>query len=597
LRHQHLEQRSRVWVGLLAVGAMVAMAPVVASTASASAPVAAVVVEPSGGSGKPTPGSGIGTQAALDNPRCTDADDLAGFGRFDSFAEGAGPICVRPFEAGEDNGGATSRGVTAESVKVVYLVPTANAEGQTATNRVSGQTGSDRDAVHDLLIPMMQYFETWGRNIEIVFFPSSGNDEAAQRADAIGVLGEKPFAVINGDTTGLDVFEAEIAKSKTLVFGYGANPNEAIALAPYRWGGPDANVALINTAEVVGKQLDGKKAEWAGSADLQKATRKFGLVTVEEIFDLGLFEEKLDEFDVTLTEEMTYPGNGGPFGDTTISTTQAPSIVGRMKQSGVTTVLLGADVAMTKALMEEASKQDWFPEWFQTGFTFIDYQPFTSTYPPDQVAHMFGLSILPPFVEADTDPAVKQLTAATAPLDWYWGTGAGTQTPRIIGGISWLLTGIHSAGPKLTPKTFQQGLFSIPASGGSASDTPIGAMSGFGKTTGLPYPGYFATSLDFAPEWIGVGIEGLIPAQGLPRTPSQMFVDGGNRYKSGDWPTKKIPFFEESDAITSIKTRPASSPAPVPIPCTGCPSTGGAGTTGSPSESGFVAEVPSSTTG
>jgi hypothetical protein len=584
--------RARVGV-FAAVAAALAVPVAAAASASASAPRAgvpgaAVVVEPSGGSGKPTPGSGIGTQAALDNPRCTDPEDLAGFGRLDSFAEGAGPICVRPFEAGESNGGATSRGVTGDTITVVALAPTPGSMQATSSmNRTTGQPGTDYDALYDLLVPLSNYYETWGRDIEVKFIDSTGTDEAAQRADAVAALALEPFAVINLDTTGFDVFESEIAKADTLVFGYAANPNETTALAPYRWGGPDANVALLNAAEVVGKQLAGKKAEWAGEG-VKGNARKFGLVSVEEIFDVATFKEVLDTHGGTLTEELTYPADGGPFGDTATSVAQAPSMVGRMKQSGVTTVILGTDVAMTKALMDEATKQEWFPEWFQTGFTYIDYQPFTKTYPAEQVEHMFGLALLTPYLdETVSDPLVKALSTVRAPLDWYWGLNRGTDTARNVAGINWLMLGIHAAGPKLTPKTFKQGLFSVPASGGSADGNPLTSMTGYGRTTGLPYDGYFASQLDYAPEWISVDTEAPLPVAGSslpgPLKPSQMFVDGGTRYKSGDWPTKKIPFFNESKSVSHLETRPASSPAPVPTACAQCPGTTGSGNPGAPS--------------
>ena len=40
----------------------------------------------------------------------------------------------------------------------------------------------------------------------------------------------------------------------------------------------------------------------------------------------------------------------------------------------------------------------------------------------------------------------------------------GAATPIIV----WLLHGIQAAGPNLTPKTFAQGLFALPTSGGAA---------------------------------------------------------------------------------------------------------------------------------
>jgi hypothetical protein len=71
------------------------------------------------------------------------------------------------------------------------------------------------------------------------------------------------------------------------------------------------------------------------------------------------------------------------------------------------------------------------------------------------------------------------------------------------------------------------------------------------------------------------------------------YVDDGTRYKSGDWPTKPIPWFDPSQSIFEFTTRPASVPTPVPAPpCTGCPASGATSPTpGAPSPDGFDAEV------
>ena len=66
----------------------------------------------------------MGTQAALDNPRCRHDDPTYGpYGRFDSTSVGGGPACVKAWKEGADNGGATAPGVTKDRVKVVFVLP------------------------------------------------------------------------------------------------------------------------------------------------------------------------------------------------------------------------------------------------------------------------------------------------------------------------------------------------------------------------------------------------------------------------------------------------------------------------------------------
>jgi hypothetical protein len=142
--------------------------------------------------------------------------------------------------------------------------------------------------------------------------------------------------------------------------------------------------------------------------------------------------------------------------------------------------------------------------------------------------------------------------------------------------MGWLMNGIHLAGPDLTVKNFKKGYFAAPASGGAATGSPASFQTGYGRTVGLPYDEYLSLNTDFAPVWWdseSTGLSQIFPttAQGV-----EWYLDGAKRYRAGQWPTKSMKFFSESDAISSFATSPV--PAPVPVPCVGCPSEGGPGT-------------------
>ena len=100
------------------------------------------------------------------------------------------------------------------------------------------------------------------------------------------------------------------------------------------------------------------------------------------------------------------------------------------------------------------------------GRVFQDLGLFARTYDQEQFRHAFGISNLFPYVVPDPIPAApaKSLDTLTDELNWYWGEASGRETNSLVPNrLEWLMNGIHSAGPKLTPKTFQQGLFSIAA--------------------------------------------------------------------------------------------------------------------------------------
>ena len=68
---------------------------------------------------------------------------------------------------------------------------------------------------------------------------------------------------------------------------------------------------------------------------------------------------------------------------------------------------------MNKALMDNATKQEWFPEWFFTGAIYADIGILSRAYPAEQSAHAFGLSFLTPFTELDPAPPPPQLPLST----------------------------------------------------------------------------------------------------------------------------------------------------------------------------------------
>ncbi|MEX1008721.1 MAG: hypothetical protein WD271_12870 [Acidimicrobiia bacterium] len=564
-----------------------------ASLATALVIPAAAAVSAPPGAAKPNPGSGIGTAAALDNPKCTHDEPRFGvYGRFNSTVVGGGPVCVKPWKDGDDNGGATAPGVTMDRILVYAIIPNdqqlSMVGGATPMNRVDNSKGTYQNAIHDYLLPLMQYYETWGRNIEMRFYVSTGQDEAAQRADAITIKAEKPFAVMDLAPTALDVFDTEMAKAKILVFGFSTTTQKALAQAPYRWGQSDTQAAASNSTEVIGKQLVHKKAKFGGD-DVKSRTRKFGTVYIQDIIDVEQMKSNLKKYGGTIASEASYTANGSTIGDATSAQEQAPVIATKLKEAGVTTVILFTDVAMTRSLMDNATKQEWFPEWFFTGTVFHDLALLARSYPVEQSSHAFGISNVSPWVYPNP-AAANTLDGTKERLDWYWGEGVGTTASSPPQQILWLLSGIQAAGPKLTPKTFQQGLFSLPATGGAALGYPTGTMTGYGKNAGLPYDEYMQVGIDFGVVWWDPETSGPSQGTGTEAKGVGWYANDSKRFRSGTVPKRQFSWFDKATSVYKFDTRP--TPTPVYAgDCTGCPSQGGAGQAGTPSSSGFVAKA------
>ena len=273
-------------------------------------------VTPPPGALKPVPATGMGTPAAMDDPRCNVGAAFSVYGNWNTGTIGTGPACVAPLSKGKKNGGATAPGVTADSVKVVAVIPSAgrSAEQTKAAPpilRAGNAPSTWQNAVHDYLYAYHNFYEQWGRAIDVEFYTSTGIDETAQRADLVAIQAMKPFAVINFDTYGLDVLVTGLAQKKILVQSYSTSPAESAALAPYRWGGgSDQDAAATNAAEVIGKNLVGKNAEFGG-ADVKSQPRKFGMVEVKDLIDLDAFKKNLAKYKGTkLVSEFSVRGHG-----------------------------------------------------------------------------------------------------------------------------------------------------------------------------------------------------------------------------------------------------------------------------------------------
>jgi len=513
------------------------------------------------GVGKTPPGSGLGTKAALTNPKCN-AASVKGWGTFDFVAEGFGPFCVAP--APKNNGGATAPGVTATSVKVAVMLPNATQYAAGSSKPLNRATGASTGLYQDGFIDEWAAYansniELWGRKVEFLFVTSSGDDEASQKADAVKIVAEKPFAAIDSLPNGLPLLQTALAAAKIVVFSnVGVVTKDTTAQAPYRWGLTDVQATALLTAEWAGKQLVTGKAQWAGDSATQAKPRAFGAV-YSNLLEIDPFLAKFKSYKGTLTTPaLEYQASGGTLGDATTAQQQAPTIIAKLKDAGVTSVFLFSDAAMDKALTVQATAQDYHPEWLLTGFQFADLGLLSRSYDQDQWGHAFGISGLGPFVKS---------SSVTPVFDWYWGPKAGTSSTYTSQGPKWLAYGLQYAGPKLTAKTFQQGFFATPARG-----LPAG-YTAYGKTAGLPYDEYMSLGTGAQLAWYDPSTVGTSQVREAIAAGVTWYTDNAKSYSAGQFPTKTAKFFDKTGSVYVLDT-PVIPYGPT-VACTNCPSQGG----------------------
>jgi hypothetical protein len=365
-----------------------------------------------------------------------------------------------------DNGGATARGVTADTITVVFYLP-AEQDIAKQLEQFGVIDGADAtvEGVRGLVEMSNHLYETYGRRVELVPFHASGDGRSpsAARADAVRVVEMGAFASIGGPTQ-TSAYQHELARNRVLCIqcGYASTDDVLAQDAPFAWGyqaTPDQ--LLFGTFGVGTELLYGHPAQFAGDDEMRAMTRRFGIVHYEQ--DPPIFGPLKAE----ATER--YRAQGIEV-DTIIQyildpntlNAQAQAIIGRLKRDGVTSVVFLGDPLMPRLLTQQATKQDYHPEWMFTGTVFTDTAAVARLYDQEQMAHAFGASSSP----ARTTP---ELSEPWQLFRWWYGTEATSPKTMLFWGpvVQQLFLGIHMAGPHLSAETFAGGLFNYPPTGGT----------------------------------------------------------------------------------------------------------------------------------
>ena len=500
--------------------------------------------------------NGIGTPAALANPNCDPQTKQI------KILLIARAPCVKHVDAAK-NGGSTAPGVTKDSVKVVIVVeedPTKPATtpggiGIAGKNQATGGAGTLADDAKYENEMLAHFYETYGRKLDIEFYVRTGLDETAQRADALAIAEKKPFAVLSALQTTGDV----LAQKKIITFDIPSDPKVVELQAPYRWSwSTDYYSMTLQAAEVLGKELWGGKAKWAGDESMHNKTRKFGIIypgsgDASPYPDLAVFEQTLKKYGGgTIATKIEYSGATGADTATvnTLNQQNAVPLITKLKDAGVTTVVAIASASMLGGLTKAATQQEYNPEWFCAEWFNCSFDYFARQLDQQQWAHAFGVGSLYPSVSGGA------VDGPTALFQWYWGTTQGSYSSYMFSILNNAYLGMHMAGPKLTPATFRAGLFAKPMQGGAASGSVTGLMTAYGPQVGLPYPAFAASGVDGALWWYDPNVEGVSNVFPLNGKGKAMWVAGGKRYLPGKYPKGEQPLFDPQQAIAFL---PANS--------------------------------------
>ena len=455
------------------------------------------------------------------------------------------PQCIPQFNG--DNGGETYRGVYRDRIRVaVYITKDPVVVSATRASGGCGSTECWKDYASAYIDWFEKYYEMYGRRIEPIYIEGSGaeSDERAARDDARRIASIEPavFAALGGPNQASTVYAEELISEGIMCFCTVSLPQEFYEdKFPYVWSTlMSSSQAYIHRAEYIGKRLARRNAKYAGSALIRNQKRTFGLVYFDNSrgdyrSGVRFFQRQLAKYNVRLKKVIPYTNIEGCQIDST-------NIVNQMQVAGVTSLIFSGDPICPIHLTRAANAQNAQWEWIVTGSALTDTNNFGRLYNQDQWKRAFGVSMLQPDVKNEADywhKMYKEIRPDGDPKE---------EAPIVL--APWILfyTGVHLAGPNLTPRTYAAAMQRVIPSGGSVT-LP---RRDYGQKAAGGVSFMDTTSYDDMTEiWWD-------PDQQYPngRTGTYWYVSGGKRYQWGQWPNSPPRVFTKRGAVFGYTNPP-----------------------------------------
>lgn len=440
------------------------------------------------------------------------------------------PPCVA-FFAG-DNGGATTRGVTRDEIRVVIHLG-ATTEEQFIDFADPSSTGTAAQAEIIQVIRAYQRFvneryQTYGRRVHFLGYsgpsgPSGSGPEVARAQIAAIEERWKPFAFIpvGSSSTQVQAKEGAVVGMVSVSFS-GFDRADHRRLAPRLLSyNPDLQDHAALTADYLCRVLHGRPARFSGNPNEQGSERRFGLlwqdnVEVPEYAQLAALTKSESKRRCGLefaTEAVARTSNEGQ--------ADYAQNVAAIRGEGVTTVVFFSSTTGPTGWGNAAAAQQWYPEWVipgSTGFTGADMNANGQNYAPLVWANAFGFT----FDIKRGTPAEQQWLSAYRSSCGDCPVPADFRAARLYDVLSLLMWGIQAAGARLTPENVDRGLHAIPERRSSDPASPAAYFT----------PGNYSWVKDAA----GIWWDPRSTEPGGSRPGCYRLTGGGLRARAGDWP-------------------------------------------------------------
>lgn len=488
------------------------------------------------------PGTGVPTPTAspstLSIPR-NEVKNCVGPPPLRQIEDPQSPPCIAYWSG--DNGGATWRGVTRDSIYIA--VPTPNGFKQ------------EYEALETFFNKRFQFY---GRKIVFEYCsPSAGQDsqgsgdQTKQAADAAQAAagcagGPKPFASTFYQFDNGPYYNQLMACRYQVVTVGSWEPFDSAYMnrcAPYFYNYPMVSQEMFaRTGDWACARLVGRTARWASGStaptgpNLNAGKRNFGIFLAPYTSDdpvarrsaLHGLVDRLRQCGANVPEDQIIIN---PVGETSpgmaVDPASANNAITQMRRANVSTIMCLCGTFPFGALVRAASANDYHPEWIGSSFGGLDQVVIQelAAAPADQTRALFGLTFVPrqinPLLEPynaafqEGDPTLGPQTASTDYSNF-------TQVYRPL---LLLASGLQMAGPHLTPQSFLAGLRS--------TRFPNPTTSIHAGAVGIPQDGYSFTR-DAAEWWWSNTAKGPYTDDAAGKG-AICYVDAGARHDLGTW--------------------------------------------------------------
>lgn len=472
--------------------------------------------------------------------------------------------CVPKFTG--SNGGATANGVTATTITLAQLEYPTTATTQSLIAAAKEAGDAPQSTTTQVEQVFLKYFnkvyDLYGRHVVIKPVTATGTytleeldqDQTQACADVSKIVNTvHAFAEAglpyNESYAGTAPFSKCAAQQHLVEFEGNFYYGETIFQSenPYVWSTtPSCTNIAAQMAEVIGTDLAGKKAIYAGTATLKGKVRKFGtfIPNVDSYIgcngsssstEVKILESKYHMPSSEIDTFFHYNLDIATFQQS------AEQAIVQFKAAGVTTIILACDPFSLGYLTKAAAAQDYHPEWLLEGTAFTTTDNEGQTYTQTEVdGHMFGVSDFNPTqdIYGPTSPAgklYKKLTGHTIPAD----------TTGDYGVLVNDFNALQAAGPDLTAANLARGMHALPVLG--APTYAYGAESYNYSATGKAGGGNHSALLNARfVWWTGTKTSPVNTKKG-----TFVAIDNGKRFGLGQWPKTLPKLFTSSSGSSS----------------------------------------------